>query len=65
MLSNAILAGHFRRREGMGFKTNTEQGWPGMGTKQALGGGSRMEAWEAEEDGSNRCLCDLFKTLGI
>lgn len=49
----------------MGFKTNTEQERPGTGTKQALGKGSRKEAWEVEEDGSNRCLCDLFKTPGI
>lgn len=65
MLGNAVLAGQFWRQEGTGFKTNTEQEWPGTGTKQALGGCSCKEPWEAEEDGSNRCLCDLFKTLGI
>lgn len=62
MLGNATLAGRFRRREGTGFKANTEQERPGMGRKQALGGGSRKEA---QEDRSNRCLCDLFKTPGI
>lgn len=44
VLGNAVLTGHFRRQEGMGFETNTEQEQPAMGTKQALGGGS--EGWE-------------------
>lgn len=39
MPGNAVPAGHLPRQEGMGLKADTEQEWPGMGMKQAFGGG--------------------------
>lgn len=60
MLGSTVLPGHFRRQWGTGFKTNTEQEWqcPLLDTLARKLGRRR-------EDGSSRCLCDLFKTLGI